>query len=127
MAGLLAIGIGCRRDCPGEAIAALVRQALAGLPDASPRALFTISDKQGQAGPLEAARILGLPLAYLDRDALAAAMPRVQTHSSRAKILFGVGSVAEAAALAGAGPGARLLAPRIAGGGATCAVAGVPA
>jgi cobalt-precorrin 5A hydrolase len=36
---------------------------------------------------------------------------------------FGTGSVAEAAALAGAGPRARLIAPRACENGATCAIA----
>jgi cobalt-precorrin 5A hydrolase len=37
--------------------------------------------------------------------------------------MFGVGSVAEAAALAGAGQGSLLLAPRIASARLTCAIA----
>ena len=124
MSGGLAIGIGCRLNCSGEAIAALVRQALVGLPPAA-ATLFTIADKQGQSGPPDAARLLGLPLRYLPRESLAAAMSRVETRSVRAETLFGVASVAEAAALAGAGPDARLIVRRIAGGGATCAIAGV--
>ena len=120
----LAIGIGCRRDCPGEAIASLVLQALAALPPHIPRALFTIAAKLGQAGPRDAAGLLGLALYHLPRDSLAAAMPRVQTRSARALDLFGVASVAEASALAGAGAGGRLIVPRIARDGATCAIAG---
>ena len=125
MNGGLAIGIGCRLHCSGEAIAALVREALAGLSPAA-ATLYTIADKQGQSGPPEAARLLALPLRHLSREALAAAMPRVETRSVRAESLFGVASVAEAAALAGAGPDARLIVRRIARGGATCAIAGVP-
>ena len=126
MSGGLAIGIGCRLNCTGEAIAALVADALGTLPRAS-AALFTIADKQGQAGPAAAARLLGLPLRYLPREALVAVISRVETRSARAEAQFGVASVAEAAALAGAGPEARLIVRRIAGGGATCAIAGAVA
>jgi cobalt-precorrin 5A hydrolase len=45
------------------------------------------------------------------------------THSRRVAQLTGVGSVAEAAALAAAGPKARLLVPRIVVGDVTCALA----
>lgn len=122
MTGRLAIGVGCRRDCPGEAIAALAQAALARA-RGEPMALFTLEDKRGQAGPLEAARLLGLELRYLSRAQLAAVSKGVVTPSAQAQNMFGVAAVAEAAALAGAGPGARLVVARIAGGGATCALA----
>jgi cobalt-precorrin 5A hydrolase len=48
----------------------------------------------------------------------------VQTYSPHSRCRFDVPSVAEAAALAGAGPGAVLIVPRIAQDGATCAIAG---
>jgi cobalt-precorrin 5A hydrolase len=47
----------------------------------------------------------------------------VPTRSHRIEALRQVGSVAEAAALAAAGPGAMLLLRRIASAGATCALA----
>ncbi len=72
---------------------------------------------------IEAARHLGLDLVFLDRDALREQAPFVQTRSIRAESRFGVPSVAEAAALAGAGPGAALIVPRIASQGVTCAIA----
>ena len=45
------------------------------------------------------------------------------TRSARIEALRGVGSLAEAAALAAAGPQGRLVLPRIASAGATCALA----
>jgi cobalt-precorrin 5A hydrolase len=45
------------------------------------------------------------------------------TRSGRVFGLMGVGSVAEAAALAASGPDARLIVPRVVVGPATCAVA----
>lgn len=122
-APLLAIGVGCRAGCPGEAIAALVRRALADLGEASVAALFTSVDKQAEQGITEAARALALPLVYLPRTALEAAAPRAQTRSERVVSLFGVPSVAETAALAGAGPGSSLVVARMASDGATCAIA----
>jgi cobalt-precorrin 5A hydrolase len=86
--------------------------------------LFTIIDKRDEPGLAEAAALLGLNLTYLARDALEARINGVQTRSEKAGALFGVPSVAEAAALAGAGPESVLIVPRISGGGATCAIAG---
>jgi cobalt-precorrin 5A hydrolase len=57
------------------------------------------------------------------QDELAAAGGRAATRSERVLALAGVPSVAEAAALAAGGPAARLIAPRIAVGSATCALA----
>jgi cobalt-precorrin 5A hydrolase len=124
MSAGIAIGVGCRLGCPATAIEALVRQALDRAPPAQRLGLFTIRDKAGENGLIEAAGRLGLSLVFLSRDALREQMPLVQTRSRRAESQFGVASVAEAAALAGAGANAVLIVPRIAGQGATCAVAG---
>lgn len=126
---ILAIGVGCRRGCPADAIVALVREALvretAG-PDLAAAALFTITAKRDEPGLHEAAAALGLPLRFLPAAALARVADRILTRSARVAALAGVPSVAEAAALAGAGPDAVLAGPRRARDGATCAVATVP-
>jgi cobalt-precorrin 5A hydrolase len=119
---MIAIGVGCRRCTPAAAIEALIREAL-DRTDARATALFTIEDKAGEAGLIEAAKRLGLSLTFLARDALRAQTPRVRTRSRRAEAEFGVPSVAEAAALAGAGANAALIVPRIAADGVTCAIA----
>jgi len=80
-------------------------------------------DKRGEPGLRAAAETLGLDLVFLPREALAAVAARLLTRSAAAQRQFGLDSVAEAAALAGGGPNARLLAPRLAAGGATCAIA----
>jgi cobalt-precorrin 5A hydrolase len=54
---------------------------------------------------------------------LKAAGARTATRSARVLALIGVPSVAEAAALAAAGPSARLVSPRLVIGAATCALA----
>lgn len=124
MSRLVAIGIGCRRGVAGEAVAALVRRALAAhvAPDGE-RRLFTLAEKVGEPGLVEAARLLCAPLAGLTSEALAAEACRILTPSHAAEARFAVPNIAEAAALAGAGPGGRLLGPRLAADGATCAVA----
>lgn len=121
---LLAVGIGCRAGVAAEIIAELVDATLAAIgEETTPVALFTVLDKQGEVGIAEAAARLGFTLVHLPRTALAAVADRVETRSERVVELFGVPSIAEAAALAGAGSGARLLVPRRAERGATVAVA----
>lgn len=121
---ILAVGIGCRAGVPGDVIAELVEKALARAGEETvPVALFTIVDKQSEAGIGEAAARLGLALVHLPRAALDAVADRVETRSERVVELFGVPAIAEGAALAGAGIGARLVVPRMAERGATVAVA----
>lgn len=83
--------------------------------------LATLTSKAEGLAPLGLA--LGLPVIALDPEALRGiATP---TRSDRVAAIFGIGSVAEGAALAAAGPGARLRAPRAvsADGTATAAIA----
>ncbi len=123
MTTVLAIGLGCRRGCPAAAVVDLVERARAAAPAGPVAGLFTIADKAAEPGLRDAARHLGLELVFLPRDALRAVTALVETPSAAAEARFGVASVAEAAALAGAGSDARLVVRRIAAGGATCAVA----
>jgi cobalt-precorrin 5A hydrolase len=120
----VAIGVGCRAGVAGEAIAALARRALAeaGAPSGE-RRMFTLAAKAGEPGLIEAARLLGVVLTPLPLEALQEQEQRIATPSPAARKLFGAPNIAEAAALAGAGAGGRLLSPRLAADGATCAVA----
>lgn len=83
--------------------------------------LATLSSKADGLHPLALA--LGLPLVTLEPAVLRGVA--TLTQSDRVEGMFGVGSVAEAAALAAAGPGARLRGPRAvsADGTATAAIA----
>jgi cobalt-precorrin 5A hydrolase len=89
---------------------------LAALEDALARAggadglthLATLAAKAHALAPLSHA--LGLPVIALPPEVLQA--QPVLTASTRVAALYGTGSVAEAAALAAAGPGARLRGPR---------------
>lgn len=119
-----AAGIGARRGVAAEAIVDLVRAVAArhGAP-LSRVTLCTLESKADEPGLFEAAKILGVGLVFLPLEALKARKGAAPTHSPRVQAMFGVGSVAEAAALVGAGPGSRLLAPRIATPYAACALA----
>ena len=120
----LAIGVGCRSGVSGGVIAGLIERALdvAARPG-TPAAVFTVVDKAQEPGIGEAAAALGLALVHLPRTALAAVADKVATRSEKVIELFGVPSIAEGAALAGAGPGGRLVVERMADRGATVAVA----
>ena len=124
MSGLIAIGVGCRAGVKGEAIAALARRALAeaGAPEGKV-GMFTLEAKAHEPGLIEAARLLGVALTPLPLEALVAQAERIVTPSKAAQARFGAPNIAEAAALAGAGAGGRLLGPRLKADGATCAVA----
>ncbi len=121
----LAIGVGFRKAATAETLATLVRDALSRLPPelaGLPASLVTIAEKDRPA-LREAAALLGLPVRILPKAALAGTGDRITVESETARACHGIPSVAEAAALAAAGSGARLLVTRIATADATCAIA----
>jgi cobalt-precorrin 5A hydrolase len=108
------------------ATAASLRDALARAGGAAGlTALATAEDKAAHPALRTLAERLTLPLHAIPLPAIAAA-PAAPSPRSPAR--YGGRSLAEAAALAAAGPGARLLAPRAvsADGRATCAIAECP-
>jgi cobalt-precorrin 5A hydrolase len=125
VSGDLAIGLGCRRGCPAGVLVALVESACVGLDRYGAR-LVTIDRKRDEPGMLEAARLLELQLMFVDAEQLTAVAGQVGIRSARVAAVMGVPSIAEAAALVGAGEGARLIVPRVVSEGATCAVARAP-
>ena len=86
-------------------------------------ALATAAEKAQAPALIALAEELRLPICAITPVALAAV--QTQTWSDRVASRFGTGSLAEAAALAAAGPAARLVAPRAvsADGMATAAIA----
>ncbi|HMK91351.1 MAG TPA: cobalamin biosynthesis protein [Methylocystis sp.] len=122
MSARYAVGVGARSEFGAEDLSALVREtalrfdvALAGA------TLAALKSHENVAGFAQAAEQLGMRLALFSAEEL----PRagLLTHSQRIERLYGVGSLAEALALAAAGEGASLLAPRVATLRLTCAVA----
>ena len=122
---MILAGLGFRRTVRAEEIEALVERALecARLTRDALTALATAEALSGTPALLAAADRLGVGVLAIAPTALRDAAPQVRTVSARALAAHGVGSVAEAAALAGAGPGASLLLERIASPTATCAIA----
>jgi cobalt-precorrin 5A hydrolase len=122
---MIVAGIGCRRGTTAQEIDAAIDAALAeaGRTREALDSIATSDGKGSEAGIIEAAAGRGVRLVLVKPAELEAAGPRTQSSSPRVKELFGVPSVAEAAALAAAGPQATLLVPRIVVGPATCAIA----
>lgn len=122
---MIVAGIGCRRGVSAPEVAAAIRAALdeARLSPDKLACIATAYFKQDEAGIQGASDELGLPLAFIDQPDLEHAATRAVTHSEFVRAHVGVSSVAEAAALAAAGPGSRLYLPRRALGAVTCAIA----
>ena len=122
---MIAAGIGCRRAISAlqveAAIAAALRRNL--LAGHQLGVIAVPAVKGAEAGLLAAAAARGVLLMLIPQKMLEAANPRTLTRSARSMAAMNVHSVAEAAALAAAGPNARLLARRIAVGPVTCALA----
>lgn len=118
-------GVGCRKGVTAEEIDAAIDAALeqAGRTADALSLIATSDGKGGEQGLIEAAHARGVQLVLVKPAALEAAGPRTKSFSPRIKEMFGVPSVAEAAALAAAGPEAALLVPRVVLGSVTCAIA----
>ena len=122
---MIVAGVGCRRGAAARDIEAAVRAALAqaSVTLDSLGCIATTAAKEDEAGIRAAAAKLGVSVVLLSRAEMEAAAPRAATRSERVLALTGVPSVAETAALAAAGPAARLISPRLVLGAATCALA----
>jgi cobalt-precorrin 5A hydrolase len=125
MTGALVAGIGFRRSTGADEIAALIARALGlvGAEGGDLAVVATAADRAVEPAIRDAAASFGLSPCPVAAEALKARDGQVVTRSTRIEGLRGVGSLAEAAALAAAGPASRLALPRIASGGATCALA----
>jgi len=122
---MIVAGVGFKRSVAADEIVALVEQALgqAALTRGSLDKLATIKALAALPAFAEAARRLAVAAIAVEEPALSAAAERVRTQSARSIAAHGVGSVAEAAALAAAGPHAELILERIASPATTCALA----
>lgn len=118
-------GIGLRPGTSEADIEACLTQTLAaaGLPADAIRRLATLASRCDEPGLAAVALAHDLTLVAIPDEALAGFEAACATRSTRISGLYGVGSVAEAAALAASGPGATLIQPRIATARVTCALA----
>jgi cobalt-precorrin 5A hydrolase len=122
---MIVAGVGFRRGVEVEEIVLLVTRALAAaaIGRDTLSGLATVGDKADEPGFRLAAERLGVAPLSVSRDALLRAAPADGTMSPRSMTMYGVNSLAEAAALAGAGPSSILVLARLASAGATCALA----
>jgi cobalt-precorrin 5A hydrolase/precorrin-3B C17-methyltransferase len=125
---VLALGIGCERDCPAEAIIALARATLAeaGLAAAAVAAVVSVESKLAEPGIHALAQALAVPARFFPAARLLAETPRLSERSPAAFRATGCWGVAEGAALAAAGADGALVVPKRRGVRATCAVARAP-
>jgi cobalt-precorrin 5A hydrolase len=149
----LVAGLGCRSGCAVDDVIAALDAALGSARRArcDVKALYAPEFRRAEAGLLGAAAVLDIPLLFLPLSALQLQRTAALSASPLVEERFGVPSIAETAALAGselaiaraapspiasddeAGAPAiaeaastkrpRLLGPRMAAGGATCALA----
>ena len=122
---MIVAGIGCRRGAGAADIEAAIQTALAhaGIAAAELKAIATGRAKAAEPGIATVAAKLGLGVVAIADAELKTAGARAATRSDRVLALIGVPSLAEAAALAAAGPSSRLIASRLVVGAATCALA----
>jgi cobalt-precorrin 5A hydrolase len=122
---MIAAGIGCRSGASAAEVTAALEAALQAhaLERAAVSVLATVRQKQFENGIIIAGGALNLPVILVDADGIDDVSDRVLSHSAKSMAIAGTPSVSEAAALAAAGQGSRLLGPRIAVGPVTCALA----
>lgn len=109
----LIIGVGFQEHASAGSIADAIEMVLQAQPDHDVIAIAVPTDKARSAALLTTAGQRGWPVMAIDAAALRAADPQVITRSAVSMAQRGVGSVCEAAALAGAGRGAQLVACRV--------------
>lgn len=124
MSARFAVGVGGRRGVNAIALAELVREAAArcGV-DIARSAFAALAGREDEAEFRAAAGLLGASFVLLPLEELRKRDAELLTRSPRVAAMFGVGSLVEALALAGAGEGSRLLAPRFATERLACAIA----
>ncbi|MDP6786279.1 MAG: precorrin-3B C(17)-methyltransferase [Rhodospirillales bacterium] len=121
----LALGVGCERDAePGE-VRELVGQTLtdAGLAAGAVSGVFSLDLKSDEAAIHALAGELDVPARFFNAPRLEAETPRLANPSETVFRAVGAHGVAEAAALAAAGPEAELIVAKRKSRRATCAVA----
>jgi cobalt-precorrin 5A hydrolase len=123
--GRLIAGLGLRPGTGEADILACLDAALAqaGLASEGTPRLATLASRMTEPGLTAAVASRGAELVAIPDEALKGYEAACATRSTRIASLYGVGSVAEAAALAAAGPGGTLVQPRIATARVTCALA----
>ncbi|MBB3452854.1 cobalt-precorrin 5A hydrolase [Rhizobium sp. BK313] len=119
------LGLGCERDTDWNDVRLLAERALReiGIEVDQVLAIASIDTRNNEPAILEVAAHLRLPLLFFDAATLERETPRLKNPSELVFAHVGCHGVAEAAALAAAGPIAELVLPKIKSGFATAAIA----
>jgi len=125
---VLALGVGCARDCPPEELSSLVERTLAahGLAAGAIALVASLDLKMDEPAVAQLAAALGVPARFFAAARLREETPRLENPSDAVFRAVGCHGVAEGAALAAAGPGGALVVPKERSPHATCAIARAP-
>ncbi len=122
---VLAVGVGTERGAPPEKVIAFVRATLvdAGLAERAVAGMYSIDLKLDEPAVHAVAAALKVPARFFTAERLEQETPRLANPSETVYRAVGAHGVAEAAALAAAGPEAHLVVKKQRGAQATVAVA----
>ena len=121
---LLVLGLGCERGTAAAEVIGLAEEALrAAGQDRRPVLIASLDTRAGEPAMLAASRYFDAPFHTFDAARLEAETPRLANPSDIVFRHTGCHGVAEAAALAAAGAGARLVVPKVRSVHATAAIA----
>ena len=122
---VLAIGIGTERDADPAAVVEFVSTVIraAGLADEAIALVTSVDVKMDEPAVHAVAHAYRRPARFFTPDRLETETPRLANPSDTVYAAVGCHGVAEAAALAAAGPDAHLIVPKQRGPKATCAIA----
>ncbi|THK37155.1 cobalamin biosynthesis protein [Ensifer sp. MPMI2T] len=122
----LVLGLGCERNTAPEEVIALAERALAeaGVDRGAVDLIASLDARAEEPAVHAAARHFSVPMRFFDAPTLEAETARLQNPSHIVFAHTGCHGVAEGAALAGAGPDAVLIVPKIRSARATAAIAG---
>ena len=121
----LVLGLGCERGTPSDEVIGLAEEALmiAGIDRCGLTGIASLDSRVAEPAMIAAARHFSVPFVVFDAGTLEAQTGRLQNPSEIVFSLTGCHGVAEAAALAAAGPSGALIVPKIKSPHATAAIA----
>jgi len=122
---MMVAGIGCRRGATPANVLAAIAAARTHFKVSGRElvALAVVARKIEEPGIVIAAKALSLKILAIAEAEVEKVAPGLLSNSEASLAATGAASASEAAALAGAGEGARLLGPRLVIGDVTCAIA----
>jgi len=125
---VLALGVGCERNCPGDHLIehALATLAGAGLSRQSVGCVVSVDVKANEAAVHALADVLGVPARFFTPEELEAQTPRLKNPSDVVFAEVGCHGVAEGAALAAVGGLGELVVEKQKTDKATCAIGRCP-